>query len=64
MCACTQWGEEDLRQLYELHSNEVIDLQIRRQNYCFFLNYPLHNLRHFLHISQKKHFSVHFSTDT
>ena len=33
MCACTQWGEEDLRQFYELHSNEVIDLQFRRQRY-------------------------------
>ena len=64
MCACTQWGEEDLRQFYELHSNDVIDLQIRRQNYCFFLNYPLHNLRHFLHILQKMYFSVHFFTDT
>ena len=27
------WGEEELRQLYELQSNEVIDLQFRRQRY-------------------------------
>ena len=33
------WGEEDLRQLYKLRSNAVIDLQIRRQKYCFFLTY-------------------------
>ena len=27
------WGEEELRQSYELQSNEVIDLQFRRQRY-------------------------------
>ena len=27
------WEEEELRQLHELHSNEVVDLQFRRQRY-------------------------------
>ena len=30
------WGEEELRQSCELRGNEAIDLQFRRQNYCFF----------------------------
>ena len=36
------WGEEEVRRLHELQSNEVIVSHFRRQksvqNYCFFLN--------------------------
>ena len=35
-CTCARWEEEELRQLYKLRGNAVIDLQFRRQNYCFF----------------------------
>jgi len=33
---CLWTEEEELRQSCELRGNEAIDLQFRRQNYCFF----------------------------
>ena len=34
--SCSRTEEEELRQSCELRGNEAIDLQFRRQNYCFF----------------------------